>query len=68
MSFQQGCYITTVFADGTVEHDQHCYLKHAHAMQEGRRLSGFFPDAKVHVIRARSEEELMRRRAAVLKP
>ena len=60
--FQQGCYLTTIFADGWADHDDTCFKKQGDAMKARRRLVGVFPDAQVHIIRASSQEELDRKR------
>ena len=63
--FKQGCYITTVFADGWADHDDTCFKKQGDAVKARRRLVGVFPDAQVHVVRAGSREELDRKRQAL---
>ena len=48
--FSQGCYISTVFSDGTIAHDDQCFKKQGDALKARRRLLGVFPDAVVHVL------------------
>ena len=63
--FQQGCYITTVFADGWTDHDDTCHDNPEDVTTARRQLRDLYPDAHVHVIRAYSRDELERKREAL---
>ena len=64
--FESGCYLLIVHADGTYDADDRPYKKRADAERAKRQLLAVFPETIVFIHRARSSDELRRKRLSRL--